>query len=304
MKSIDSSLITISNEGIIRCFNYMLPVLTHIFPTNKQNLQYLEILGMSMTPDNSLCPVLLFSSGDEDILLCNISFAPLNFEPINVFKRNSYARVIDMKLVKNKYLLLLLDTCQVEIIQIMNYSQVLKKFKRKKQRNVKNLPDLDTFMKQPHNYLLTKKTIKLDFSVKSLNVDLQNSKSNKMSYPIYFFSTKNYYLKGVLDLPENNEDISKIKKISNFGHENALRYVCLSSDDSMIFSGSKEACYLWESDNCSILKKFHIENSTCGFFLPKDKYLVVGDNMGRVWLIDIATGSTLSILDLLGMKNI
>jgi hypothetical protein len=299
MKNLDSTLITISNEGIVRCFNFLLPVLSHIFPTNKQNLQYLEILGIQMSEKESLTPVLLLSSGDEDLLLCNLILSPLNFDPICIFKRNSYARVIDMVLIHNKYLLLLLDSSQVEIIQILDHAQVVKKFKRKKQRNVKNLPELPEYLRQAKNYFLTKKTIKFDSSVKSLKVDLKKTKSKK-SHNIYLFSKKNYYLKADLIISENEEGIKNVKKISNFGHENALRYITLSSDDSLIFSGSKEACYLWESDDCTMLKKLHIENTNCAFFLPKNKHLVIGDNSGKMWLIEVSTGSTLCLLDLLG----
>lgn len=302
MRSLDSSVLTLSSEGIVRCFDFHVPVLTSLFPTNKQNLQFLEIISIELTGTGSVCPVALISSGDEDLLLSEIQVASSSFGKISIFKRASFTKVIDLVLVGATHVLLLLENGQVEIVQVLNRATVVKKHKRKKQRKVQNLPELDDFLKQPSHYLLQVKTIKLDFRVKSLSVGPQRRRTETGSSgrDVYFFSSDNFYLRGQLTLSEGAPDIADVNKVCQFGHESAVRFVCLSSDDSMIFSGSKDACYLWESDNCSILKTIHLRNTSCAFFLPKNKFLMVGDLSGQIWLVDVATGTTLATTALIG----
>lgn len=292
----DSSLLTLSNEGILTCFDFNVPVMTQLLTTKKQNLQFLEIILLNSSADK-VTPVALVSSGDEDLLLSALDVAPFKFNEPSIFKRSSFTRVIDLIVVNNSHVLLLLESMQVEIIQILDHSQVLKKYKRKKQRKVKNLPEMPEFLQQANQYFVFKKAVKLDTPVQSLKVDM--SRSKKDVHEIYFFSSKNYYLKGKLRLKENEESIEEVRKLSNFGHEHAIHLVVISPDDSMIFTASKEGCFLWESVDCTLLKKLHLELVSCAFFI-KNKYLVAGDKQGQVWLIDVALGETINITTLIG----
>ena len=301
LRNLNSTLITLSSQGIVRSFNFSVPVLKNIFPTNKQNLQFLKIFSLQINKEGPRSPVALISSGDEDIILSEINLSPFSFGELSIFKRNSFAKILSLEIVENKNIICLLETGQVEVLEIMEHSSVLKKYKRKKQRNVKNLPEPEVYVKQPGNYLISKERVKLDYSVNSLKVDSQRIilKSKKQMHNIYFFSTKNFYLKANLSLSDSSNVISKINK-TTFGHEGAIKFSTLSSDDAMLFSGSKDACFLWETDDCTLLKKFHLQNASCAFFLPKNKYLVIGDLSGKVSLVDVSTGDFLHSVTLIG----
>lgn len=287
----------------MRCFDFRVPVLASVLPTKKQNLQFLEIMGIEIGQNGSISPVALVSSGDEDLILSEIQLASSSFGQVDVFKRASFNKVIDLTLVGSTHVLLLLENSQVEILRVLDRTTVVKKHKRKKQRKVQNLPELDEFIRQPSRYLFTSKTVKLDFRVKSLGLGSRRrrAKTGALLRDVYLFSADNFYLRGQLTMSAESDGITDVRKVCQFGHEGAVRFVCLSSDDSMIFSGSKDACFLWESDDCSIIKTIHLRNTSCAFFLPKNKFLLVGDLSGQMWLIDVATGMTLSTLALIGI---
>ena len=301
-------MVTLTLEGIIRLFNFEIPVLKKVLPTSKQNCHFLKMFLLNedliASPIEAQQPQIIFivSSGDEEVLLFSLNIQTGAITALTAFKRPSFSKITDIKIFKNSYILLMLESNQIEIIQIMNYKQMVKKYKRKAQRKVKDLASLEDYSSQACNYLLFKKHISLEYPTRSIFIDehFLPNKSEPLLREIFFFTSRNSYFKGIISLKETEETLSNIKTFSNFGHQNPVKFIQISNDDSLIMSASKEAIMFWDADECSTIKKLAIENATCGFFLPKNKYIIIGDVEGQIWLIDVLSGNVLDVLQTIG----
>ena len=87
--------------------------------------------------------------------------------------------------------------------------------------------------------------------------------------------------------PEEETTLKPFKKFEKLGHRSAVRAVAVSSDDSMILTGSSESIKVWTSYDFQCIRTFESGKIHCCMFLPGDKYFVVGDKDGNLALYDI-----------------
>jgi len=88
--------------------------------------------------------------------------------------------------------------------------------------------------------------------------------------------------------PETTGQPLKVaQKFEKLGHRTAVRAMAISSDDSMILTGSGECIKVWTSYDFQCIRTFESGWITSALFLPGDKYFVVGDKEGNLSVYDI-----------------
>ena len=243
--------------------------------------------------------LVLVSSGDEDILIYPVDPATGEFGEKTIFKRPSYTKVLDFRVFKNEFVLMLLDSGQIEISKIMTVKEVKNRLRRKTQRKVKDLPEVGDFLSDFSNYFKFMKNVSVEDSYKSIyaNPSLYRHSEEGKYYELYLFSNKNHYQTGSLNFDTLMTSPSpKFRTLTGFGHEQAVKYACLSSEDSTLLTISKDRAVLWDAESSTVLKHLDIQNAICGLFLPRDKHVVIGDVLGQLWLVDVLTGQVLDVL--------
>lgn len=280
-------LFTLSLEGILRVFDYSIPVLVSQTSTSKQNCKFLFLLEIN----NSMVAVV--SSGDEDLIIFTIDNEQGSFNEPTIFKRTSFAKILQMKQVNQNSLVLLLDNQQLEILTILDQKEVLKKYKRKVQRKVKDLPSEEEYISDMSNYLIFKKHLLLDHKFKSFDLVLR-PKSN--DFRILLFTNNNFFIQAHLNISEGV--ISNKKQSSDLYHQNVITSMELSHNDHHLVSTSKEGVMIWDSEESLPIRKLPIQNVLCVVFFPKDKYVCLGDKEGNIYLIETLKGNVVDVLNL------
>ena len=79
----------------------------------------------------------------------------------------------------------------------------------------------------------------------------------------------------------------KVKDFSHLGHRTPVRTISLSSDDSVFLTGSSESVKVWNTETSECIRTFESTYCTSSLFLPKDKYILVGDKEGNLTMYSI-----------------
>jgi U3 small nucleolar RNA-associated protein 12 len=220
---------------------------------------------------------------------------------------------------------LLADRKHLEVLRFRTKQDVNKKFKRRQKRAKEGDKELEytkeEFVQDIKNWvepvqrtklssktdqimLVDKKIVKkvLDFDDEDLLEEGQNIKElntyDNISGALYQFAADNSYTLHQFTAQKKNYDFKLAKDFSKISHQNVIRSVAISSDDSMTLSCSVESVKLWSNENgFNRIKHFDIEGAMSCKFLPGDRYVVLGTKTGTLILIDIQTGIQISKIE-------
>ena len=87
------------------------------------------------------------------------------------------------------------------------------------------------------------------------------------------------------------EDVSRLHGLEAAGHRSDIRTVALSSDDSMLLSGSNTEVKIWNPRSGACLRTIQAGYGLCALFAPGNRHAVVGTKEGTLDLIDVAASS-------------
>ena len=74
-------------------------------------------------------------------------------------------------------------------------------------------------------------------------------------------------------------------------HQTVVRALDISSDDSMTVSVSNESLKIWSMEaQCQRIKHFALTEIVSVKFLPRDRYVALGDKKGQLHLLDLQAG--------------
>lgn len=77
------------------------------------------------------------------------------------------------------------------------------------------------------------------------------------------------------------------KTFESGGHRTPVRTISISFYDTMILTGSSESIKLWTTSDFKCFRTFESTYCTCSTFIPEDRYFMIGDKNGALFLYDI-----------------
>lgn len=280
-------IVTVCKDGILRFWNFSNFVLEKSMVTAKSDLSGSLIVNRADTKKE----ILVLSCSDNEILLIDLKKS-LNENKIEILKRSSYKKIVQLKLLEDK-ILALTENQFLEVYSVLDLKEVTKKYKRKVKRSLKDLTDFETYFGHIANHFVFEFELKSPENSKRFAVSSRNITGKNVD--LAFFSGKNSYKSAILNFIEKK--LENLRFIDNFGHNHPISFIAMSSDDFYLISGSADSVCVWELQNCTLVTKFAIENSTAGVFLPGDRYVLVSNSFGSIILIDLNLREIISTLD-------
>lgn len=327
-----------SRDGLVRVWDTRTQECVQIFRTNRNQVLCMEKLSQSKVSldeegNGSLVSEYSFviGSDSEELIFVNISDygrdpeskLPVFIKERGRFTREYFAKVDQIEFDKeNQLLFLLADRKHMEIVKFRNKKDVNKKFKRKLKRQKESGKELEQtkeqFVQNIKNWvepvqrvklskkmdqllLVEKNIVKkvLDFDEEDPEELENNNTFENIAGALYQFASDNSYSLHQFKLSQDKKyEFKQAKNFSKISHQNVIRSVAISSDDSMTMSCSVESVKLWSNENgFAKIKHFDIEGVMSCKFLPGDRYVILGTKTGTLILVDIQTGLKVSVLE-------
>jgi U3 small nucleolar RNA-associated protein 12 len=278
----------------------------------------------------------VIGSDSEELIFVNISDygkdpetkLPVFIRERGRFTREYFAKVDQIAFdAANSLLILLADRKHMELLKFRSKQEVAKKFKRRQKRAKESKKELDftkeDFVQNIKNWVEPVQRVKLSQKIdqlmlvdktvvkKVLDFDEEQDEEeiaengqdenlrtfDSISGALYQFASDNSYSLHQFSAQNKQFEFKLAKNFSKISHQNVIRSVAISSDDSMTLSCSVENVKLWSNENgFTRIKNFDIEGSMSSKFLPGDRYVIIGTKTGNLILIDIQTGATISTI--------
>lgn len=91
-------------------------------------------------------------------------------------------------------------------------------------------------------------------------------------------------------------DVSILHALEAPGHRSDIRTVALSSDDSLLLSGSNNEVKIWNPRSGACLRTIEAGYGLCAIFAPGNRHAVVGTKEGALDIIDVGASTRLESL--------
>ncbi|TFY59804.1 hypothetical protein EVJ58_g5546 [Rhodofomes roseus] len=95
--------------------------------------------------------------------------------------------------------------------------------------------------------------------------------------------------------PTKSKDVvpeaTRIYSVDLPGHRTDVRTMCLSSDDSLLASGSNGSLKIWNMKTTSCIRTMECGHAICSTFLPGDRQVAVGTKSGEILIYDVASST-------------
>jgi U3 small nucleolar RNA-associated protein 12 len=221
------------------------------------------------------------------------------------FVREFYGRVDQIGFdEKNKALFLLSNRRQVEVLKFRSSKEVVKKFKRRKKRAEQNGKEFEfnkeEFMKDIGNWVDALHNRRLKGKVDSF---LLAEKIKDHKNLVYFFKSNNSFVLEQYSF-DNQVQFESKKDFLKLSHQNVIRAVDLSSDDSMVLSCSIESVKIWSTtptpsspESFQRIKNYSLSGVMSCKFLPKDRYILLGHKNGALSLLDLQSSEIIQTIE-------
>lgn len=272
---VGNNLITVGKDGILRQFDLKSGMLKQIQMTNKNELT----IGLVMVIPSDEAPLqYLLLAAVDDLIMYEYKDDKIGETP-HIIAREVFTKILQIEII-SKTLLVLTSSGVLESYKIMDKAEASKKYKRKVKRGVKDLQPEDEYLSNPSNYVSSFKNMTVEKDCKSFA--LLKSKSGSVLYTSSFANVIS------LHRVEELEVSGKLKDFA-FGHLNPINWGIISSTDEFLITGSLDSIIVWESFNCSIVKRLDLQNSTSAIYLPGDKLIAIGTAKGELIIFNIDT---------------
>ena len=94
-----------------------------------------------------------------------------------------------------------------------------------------------------------------------------------------------------------DEEVSRLHGLEAPGHRSDIRTVALSSDDSLLLSGSNNEVKIWNPRSGACLRTIESGYGLCALFAPGNRHAVVGTKEGRLDVLDVGASSRLQSVE-------
>ncbi|KAL0021070.1 hypothetical protein WJX79_008561 [Trebouxia sp. C0005] len=94
-----------------------------------------------------------------------------------------------------------------------------------------------------------------------------------------------------------DEDVSRLHGLDSPGHRSDIRTVALSSDDSLLLSGSNNEVKIWNPRSGVCLRTIEAGYGLCALFAPGNRHAVVGTKEGTLDVLDVGASSRLQSVE-------
>lgn len=286
---LDDSLVTIGKDGILRQFDLRSGILSGIQMTNKNELNMGLMVDMRVG-DNHKAYLLIVAI--DEILLYDISDSKLT-DNVFTINREVFTKILQIERI-GKTILILTSTGLMESYKVLDKAEVIKKYKRKAKRGVKDLPTEEEYVASAANYITSLKNLTVDKDCKAFT--LLKGKNGS----VLFTTSFNNHI-AVYKLQEF-EIAGKLKDMT-FGHLYPVNWGIISSTDEFLVTGSLDTVIVWETYSCTIVKRFDVQNSTTATYLPGDRLIAIGTAKGHVVIYSTDTSEAFTAVDIEDAKG-
>ncbi len=94
-----------------------------------------------------------------------------------------------------------------------------------------------------------------------------------------------------------DEEVSCLHSLNSPGHRSDIRTVALSSDDSLLLSGSNNEVKIWNPRSGACLRTIEAGYGLCALFAPGNRHAVVGTKEGTLDVLDVGASSRLQSVE-------
>ncbi|PIM99651.1 WD40-repeat-containing subunit of the 18S rRNA processing complex [Handroanthus impetiginosus] len=219
-------------------------------------------------------------------------------------QRQSKERVSSVRFNKSGNLL----ACQaagtmVEMFRVLDESESRRKAKRRINRKEKKASKGKTETIENGTEESSELVVTVPDVFKALQIVRAKKKICSMSFcPI---TPKNSLATLALSLNNNllefysieSTSATKTSTIELQGHRSDVRSVALSSDNTLLMSTSHSTIKIWNPSTGACLRTIDSGYGLCGFFVPGNKYAIVGTKSGTLEIIDVRSGTCVEVVE-------
>ena len=126
----------------------------------------------------------------------------------------------------------------------------------------------------------------------ALHFDAQPSKHHWLCSKIHFLAPSTLQVWHIKD-----EEVSRLHGLDSPGHRSDIRTVALSSDDSLLLSGSNNEVKIWNPRSGACLRTIEAGYGLCALFAPGNRHAVVGTKEGTLDVLDVGASSRLQSVE-------
>ncbi|XP_051130435.1 uncharacterized protein LOC127250965 [Andrographis paniculata] len=224
-------------------------------------------------------------------------------------QRQSKDRVSTIQFNKSGNLL----ACQVagttvEIFRVLDESESRHKAKRRIKRKLKKTTKgKDDTIENGDQHMDSEESSEFLVTIQDIFKSFQVVRAKKKICSISFcpITPKNSLATLALSLNNNllefysveDSQAARISAIELQGHRSDVRSVTLSSDNTLLLSTSHSSTKIWNPSTGSCLRTIDSGYGLCGFFVPGNKYAIVGTKSGTLEIVDVRSGTCVEVIE-------
>lgn len=259
-----------------------------------------EITGFIFTPDMKF---MLTVGADNFIRIFSIDLDALGKKLIageaigNVFvfkgevQRSSKDRALQISLLSERFIFAIISNDRsVEVFRFSSVEDVKKKLQRRKKRQ-KEKGVLDEEIEatlETADLIKNCKYFRLHSRCRFFSFIPGQCSDNHLQLVVSYATNQIESLS--FDLNKADEDPRVLHSIDLPGHRSDVKVVALSSDSLMAMTASLESVKVWNTASGACIRTIDCEEVTCGSFIQKNEYLLLGTKSGLLRVFELASG--------------
>lgn len=253
---------------------------------------------------------LITGSGDSELRIYKITDEKqddgslLNVELFGVILRQSKGRVVSLVSdSEGRYLACHGTDSNVDIYHVLNEEEVKQKIHKKRKKEtarLKKLPESKQLteikpdvVQEVGDEIVHLQGFRLKEKIRSCDINL-NGKGELKVLLMYTNNSCGCYR---IYLEESPLQCNLWSMLQHMGHRTDVRATGISSDASLILSGSGETVKIWNRNTLKCIRTMESDYCICCLFVPGDRHVIIGTKSGKLQLFDINAGNLLESVD-------
>ena len=291
----ENYLITSSKDSLIKLWDLQAQ---HCIETEVSHRA--EVTGFILTQDSKF---MLSVGADGFIRIFSVDFEALGKKLVAgevignvlVFKgevqRSSKDRVLDIAHLSDHFTFAVLSNDRsVEVFRFSSVEDVKKKLQRRKKRQKeKGVQEEEIEVSVDSGDLIKScKYIRLHSRARYLSFVPELCVDDQLRLIINYSTNQIEILN--IDLEKPDEEPQILNSIDLPGHRSDVKVVALSGDSSMVMTSSSESVKVWNTSSGACIRTIECDDVTCGNFVQKNEYLLLGTKQGLLRVFELASG--------------
>lgn len=259
-----------------------------------------EVTGFIFTSDKKF---MLTAGADGFIRIFAVDFEALEKKLVAgetignalVFKgevqRSSKERALQISQLANLHTFAVLSSDKaVELFRFSSVEDVKKKMQRRKKRQKeKGVEEAEIEVSvETTDLIKSVKYFRLHSRARSLAFVPEASNIDKLKMVVGFSTNAIEALE--VDLEKADAEVEVVSSLELPGHRSDVKVVALSTDSSMALTASSESIKVWNTSSGACIRTLECADVTCGSFVQRNEYLLVGTKAGLLRVFELASG--------------